>query len=70
MPQHLLWGPVGGGCRSLPQRTEGCSLLPLAFGLLGHIRTHGGLNMRNETLRHLAIVYVNEMDKKWKCEEE
>ena len=38
--------------------------------LLGHILPHDRLNMNNETLRHLAIMYVNKMDKKRKCEEE
>ena len=41
-----------------------------AFSLLGHILTHERLNMSNETLRHLAIMYVNKMDKKRKSEEE
>ena len=54
----------------MPPRTEFCSLLPLAFRLLGRILTHDCLNISNETLRHLAIVYVNEMYKKRKCEEE
>jgi len=65
--------PVGGGfeaCPSMLRHTEICSLLPLAFSLLGHIVMHDHLNMRNETLRHLAIMYVNNMDKKRKCEEE
>ena len=35
-----------------------------AFNLLGHILTHNCRNMRNEMLRHLAIVYVNKMGKK------
>ena len=54
----------------MPQRTEICSVLPLAFSRLGHILTHYGLNMSNEMLRHLSIMYVNKMDKKRKCEEE
>ena len=29
---------------------------------LGHILTHDRLNMNNETLHHLAIMYVNKMD--------
>ena len=37
---------------------------------LGHILTHDRLNMSNETLRHLAIMYVNKMDKNRKCDEE
>ena len=41
-----------------------------AFSLLGHIVTHDRRNMSNETLRHLAIMYVNKMDKKRKSEEE
>ena len=41
-----------------------------AFNLLGHILTHEHLNMSNETLRHLAIMYVNKMAKKCKYEEE
>ena len=41
-----------------------------AFSLLGHILTHDRLNMSNETLRHLAIMYANKMDKKRKCDEE
>ena len=41
-----------------------------AFSLLGHILTHERLNMSNETLRHLAIMYVNKMDKERKSEEE
>ena len=41
-----------------------------AFSLLGHILTHDRCNMSNETLRHLAIMYVNKMDKKRKSEEE
>ena len=45
-------------------------MLPLAFSLLGHILTHERLNMSDETLRHLAVIYVNEMDKKRKREEE
>ena len=40
------------------------------FCLLGHILTHDRRNMSNETLRHLAIMYVNKMDKKRKSEEE
>ena len=54
----------------MPHHTEIWSLLPLAFSLMGHIRTHDRLNMSNETLRHLAIVCVNKMDEKRKCEEE
>ena len=41
-----------------------------AFSLFGHILTHDRLNMSNETLRHLAIMYVNKMEEKRKCEEE
>ena len=41
-----------------------------AFSLLGFTLTHDRLNMSTETLRHLAIMYVNKMDKKRKCEEE
>jgi hypothetical protein len=41
-----------------------------AFSLLGHILTHARLNMSAETLRHLAIMCVNKMDRKWKCAEE
>ena len=35
-----------------------------------HIQAHDCLNMSNETLCHLAIMYVNKMDKKRECEEE
>ena len=52
----------------MPQHTEICSLLPLAFSLLGRILTHDCHNMSNETLRHLAIMYVKKMDKKRKGE--
>ena len=41
-----------------------------AFSLLGHILTHDRLNMSNRTLHHLAIMCVNKMDKKRKCDEE
>ena len=34
------------------------------------VLTHDRLNMSNETLRHLAIMYANKMDKKRKCDEE
>ena len=66
---------VGGlkhaaACRSMPQHTESCSLLPLAFGLSGHMLTHDRLSMSKEMLRHLAIVCVNNMDKERKCAEE
>ena len=37
--------------------------------VLGHILTHDHLNMSIETSRHLAIMYVNKMDKKRKPEE-
>ena len=55
-------GACWWGVCSMPQHTERCSLLPLGFSLLGHIRTHDRLNMSNETVRHLAIVYVNKME--------
>ena len=42
----------------------------MAFNLLGNILTHDHLNMRNEMLHHLAIMYVDKLDKKPKCEEE
>ena len=45
-------------------------LLRLACSLLGHILTHDRLNMSNETLRHLAIMYVKKAYKKRKYEEE
>ena len=32
--------------------------------------THDRLNISNGTLRHLAVMYVNKMDKRPKCEEE
>ena len=35
-----------------------------AFNLLGHILTQDRLNMSNETLRHLAIMYVNKMTRR------
>ena len=54
----------------MPQHTEMCSLLPLALRLLGHILTHDRLNMSDENLHHLAIMYVTKMDKKRKCEEQ
>ena len=41
-----------------------------AFSLLEHIVTHDCLNMSNETLHHLAIMYVNKIDKKRICDEE
>ena len=36
---------------------------------MGHILTHGCLHMNRDALRHLAIVYINKMDKKRKCAE-
>ena len=42
----------------------------MAFSLLGHILTHDCLNMSSETLHHLAMMCVDKMDRKWKCEEE
>ena len=41
-----------------------------AFSMLGHILTHDRYNMRNEMSRHLAIMYVDKMDTKRKCDEE
>ena len=40
---------------------------PMAFSLMGHILTHDCLHMNTDcdTLLHLAIMYVNKMDKKW-----
>ena len=37
----------------------------MVFSLMGHILTHDCLHMNNDTLLHLAIMYVNKMDKKW-----
>ena len=42
--------------------------LERAFSLLGHILTHDCLNLSRDTLRHLAVMYVNKMDKKRNCE--
>ena len=85
MPANLHLPPnlnKGNNCCNLPQllstfHNNNC-LRPCqvqchverAFSLLGHILTHDRLNMSNETLRHLAIMYVNKMDKKRKCDEE
>ena len=52
------------------QRPRSACHVERAFSLLGHILTHDRPNMRNEMLCHLAIMYVNKMDKKRKCEEE
>ena len=41
-----------------------------AFSLLGRILTHDRFNMSNETLRHLAIMYVNKTGEKRKYDEE
>ena len=41
-----------------------------AFTLLRHILTHNRLKMSNETLPYLAIMYVNKMDKRLKCDKE
>ena len=52
------------------RRPQSACHVERAFSLLGHILTHDRLNMSNETLCHLAIMYVNKMDKKRKCDEE
>ena len=52
------------------RRPRSACHLERAFSLLGHILTHERLNMSNETLRHLAIMCVNRIDKKQKSEEE
>ena len=77
---HLLWQThlpqelLGGFCTPLllffVRRPRSACHLERAFNLLGHILTHEHLNMSNEMLRHLAIMYVNKMAKKCKYEEE
>ena len=54
----------------MPQHTGIRSLLPSALSLFRHILTHDRLNTSNESVRRLAIMYVNKMDKKRKYEEE
>ena len=33
---------------------------------MGHILRHGRLRMNNDALHHLAIMFVNKSEKKWK----
>ena len=47
---------IAGFCCPLP--SSACHVKG-AFSLMGHILTNDCLNMSNETLRHLAGVYVN-----------
>ena len=72
---------MGGEGRGLPYSVLHCCFffvrrprsachVERAFSLLGHILTHDRRDMSNETLRHLAIMYVNKMDKKRKSEDE
>ena len=65
-----VWLSTKGAICFFVRRPRSACHVERAFSLLGHILTHERGNMSNETLRHLAIMYVNKMDKKRKSEEE